>query len=340
MKNLQLNLFLLLALLFLGCKNPEVNIPSTDFLQQEIEQIIGEIKNGQYEETHGLVVYHNDELITEQYFDPFSADELHYQYSVTKSVTSTLIGIAIDQGLIQNVDQKLLDFFPEYTDIQNLNERKEKITLKDILSMRAGFSWDEWTYSYLDERNNAHQLIRSGDMMQFMLDRPMAAEPGQQFTYNSGATMLLSGIIQSVSGQSAEDFARDNLFDPLGISSWRWEKGKDSLSNTGWGLHLLPKDMAKIGRLFLNNGMWDGRQVVSKNWVTESIQNHGNNYGYQWWLDGQDESYSARGWGGQTIVVVPDHHLVIVSTAGNFNGGGLALGLQIKDRLVAALNRK
>ena len=323
---------LLFALLYVGTacsSNSETT--TTQVQQSSLERVISDIQSGNYGEIHSLVVYQNDELVTENYFRGYTANDIHFQYSVTKSVTSTLIGIALEKGFISSLDTPLLDFFPEYPDIQNNTPWKQDITLQDVLSMRAGFEWDEWTYSYLDERNDANKLIRSDNMMKFMLDLPMSHAPGSHFTYNSGCTMLLSGIIENTTGQTVNAFAQEYLFGPLGITQWEWEQGNDDLYNTGWGLHLLPLDMAKIGTLFLHNGMYNNQTIVSSDWVNNATSDHGNAYGYQWWLDFSDTSYSARGWGGQFIYVIPQKNLILVSTAGNFNNGGT--GFQMLERL-------
>ena len=296
-----------------------------------IAQILGDAKNGVYGDVHSLIVFQNDEILLEEYFGGYDEDSIHYQYSVTKSVASMLIGIALDKGLISSVDDRLLSFFPEYESrLANMSADKEGLTLKHVLTMSTGFKWDEWTYSYTDSRNDANKMIRSNDMMKFVLDLPMVRAPGSRFTYNSGCSMLLSGIIESSTGLTAQQFAKEHLFDKLGIGEWRWEQGNDQKFNTGWGLHLRPKDMLKIGQLVLNNGIWNGEQIVSQAWLNESKQNHISNYGYQWWLSG--DSFSARGWGGQTIAIAPEDDLVVISTAGNF-GGGSPPGLQVMNRL-------
>jgi len=302
-------------------------------LQDEIASIVSDAEAGRMGNLHSLLVYHEGELLTEQYFQGYDQDSIHYQYSVTKSVASLLIGIAIDQGLIGSVDDKVYDFFPEYQgDIANWSEAKSQMTLKDVLTMSAGFSWDEWSYIYTDQRNDANKLIRSEDLMKYMLDLPLSSEPGSRWTYNSGCSMLLSGIIQNVSGMSTEAFAKTYLFDKLAIADWHWEQGKDGIYNTGWGLHLLPADMLKIGRMVLDTGQWQGEQIVSAAWLDQASTDHINSYGYQWWLSGT--YFSARGWGGQVIGIVPEKKLVVVTTAGDFNGGGGPTGINIINRLI------
>lgn len=337
MKSFFFYLIFLGCLSFSACETSEQTI-NNDVLLSEIEKINADISAGAFGETHSLLIYQDGAYLTENYWGEFDKTDPHYQYSVTKSVASTLIGIAIEEGFIDGVAVKLLDFFPEYQNIQNLDERKQAITLGDLLAMRAGFQWDEWTYSYNDLRNDAVKLIRSDDLVQYMLDLPMADPPGSRFIYNSGVSILLSAILQSATGMDTETFAENYLFSPLGITSWEWERGKDNLINTGWGLHLIPRDMVKIGRLFLNNGQWDGQQLLSPQWVSEATSNKGNNYGYQWWLNGNRGDFSARGWGGQFIFVLPAYDMIIVTTAGNFDNGSNPSGLQIYEQVVRALD--
>lgn len=327
------NIWELIILVFLGVSCSQENQgQEISALKAEVNSIVAEANTGTYGEIHSLLVFKNNELIAEEYFGGYDADSIHFQYSVTKSISSLLVGIATDQGLLGTVDQKLYELFPEYSnDIANWNDQKAEITLKDVLTMSAGYQWDEWTYAYTDTRNDANKMIRSDDLMKFVLDLPMAYEPGSRFTYNSGCSMLLSGIVENSTGISLEAFAKVNLFDKLGIRDWYWEQGKDGKFNSGWGLHLKPLDMLKIGRMVLNGGQWEGQRIVSEDWLEASQTNHISNYGYQWWLS--TDFFSARGWGGQVIAIVPSEDLVIITTAGNFTGGNPA-GIRIVNRLI------
>lgn len=328
----RLNSWHLLILLFLGVSCSQENQgQEVSPLQSMVNSIVSEAANGAYGNIHSLLVLKNDELITEQYFNGFDADSIHFQYSVTKSISSLLVGIAMDQGHLNSVDQKLYELFPEYSgSIANWSDKKAGLSLKNVLTMSAGYQWDEWTYTYTDTRNDANKLIRSDDLMKFVLDLPMAYEPGSRFTYNSGCSMLLSGIVENSTGMSLETFARHNLFDKLGIEEWQWEQGKDGKFNSGWGLHLKPIDMLKIGKMVRDGGLWEGQRIVSESWLQASQTNHISNYGYQWWLSG--DFFSARGWGGQVIAIVPSQGLVVVTTAGDFGGGGAA-GIRIVNQL-------
>jgi CubicO group peptidase (beta-lactamase class C family) len=290
-----------------------------------------------YKEVHGILIVKDGKLVFEEYFSgqsfdgsftKFDKNTRHDLASVTKSFTSALIGIAIDHGLIQDVHAKVFDFFPGYADLRN--DEKDKITLEHLLTMSAGLQWDEWSYPYTDSRNSFVSMNNSGDPIRYVLSRPVAEVPGSKFVYNSGLSITLGGIITNISDQSFDAFVKENLFSPLGIANYYWWKYPNGTFQTGGGLYMLPRDMAKFGYLYLNNGMWDGRQIISKEWVEQSTQAHLAidsywNYGYQWWLrtyhagSRDDKAFAARGSGGQYIFVFPSLEMVVVFTGGNYS---------------------
>jgi CubicO group peptidase (beta-lactamase class C family) len=260
-----------------------------------------------------LLVIRNGYIIHETYFGSQSANQKHVQYSVTKSFISTLIGIALERGSIERIEKPVLDFFPGL-EIQNPDPRKEKMTLEDLLTMRSGLLWN-------DSDQDFENLFRSADWVQYMFDLPLMQTPGTVFTYCSGCTNLLSAILQKATGMTALDYARENLFGPLGITDLRWESNPAGTSIGGWGLYITPRDMAKLGYLYLHGGMWDGAQVVPAEWVSEATRKHtstGGNlgYGYQWWTYPKWDAYAALGRDGQTIFVIPESDLIVVTTAG------------------------
>ncbi len=266
---------------------------------------------------HGYIVY-------EDYPGVYGIDDYHILHSVTKSFTSALIGIAIEEGYIPNVDTPVVSLFPDRT-IANLDGRKQRMTVEHLLNMRAGLEWDEWTYPYSDGRNDLVQMIYSPNCIQFMLDRPMAAEPGTTWVYNTGASHLLAGIIRETSGQVPQEFAFDHLFGPLGISRVFWTRDRNGLNFGGSELHLRPRDMAKFGLLYINDGEWDGTQIIPADWVAQSQQSAampGSNtgYGYQWWKQLSVGTFEARGLHNQWIIIHPEYDLVVVQTASDFNG--------------------
>jgi len=238
---------------------------------------------------------------------------------VTKSFTSALIGIAMKEGYIESLEQKMVEFFPERT-IQNLDSWKQDITLEDMLTMRAGIEWDESSYPYTDLRNTYIECSRSDDMVQFVLDREMAAKPGQIWNYNTGVSHLLSAIILEITGYDILDLANKFLFEPLGIKDAYWEHDRQGLTYGGSGLVLTPRDMAKFGLLYLENGTWDGEQIVPADYVAASIRTYSSfspeeGYGYHWWTFPTHGTFAASGLYGQIIGVSPELDLVVVLTA-------------------------
>jgi CubicO group peptidase (beta-lactamase class C family) len=317
--------------------------------QTEIfNEIVSQVENHHYGEVHSLIIAIDDSIIFERYFNGFTRETKQSLYSVTKSFTSALIGICLDKGLLDSINIPILNFFPEYKNtIANLDSLKAKITIRDLLTMTSGFSWDEWTTSYNDPANDVIKLIQSEDWIKYVLDRPMAHEPGTFVTYNSGVSNLLSGIVTKATGGPAMDFARDNLFSKLGITDWTWDNRPDGVSIGGWGLSLRPVDMIKFGQLYLKKGLWKNEQVISKSWIEESTMphypmNYWCDYGYQWWRYGsamasvKAEGISfASGRGEQFIWVIPDRNAVVVCTA--WNDGQNILEQVLWDYILRAL---
>ncbi|MBI4585346.1 MAG: serine hydrolase [Planctomycetes bacterium] len=274
---------------------------------------------------HSLLIIRNGYLVLEATFYPYDGSSVHDVASVTKSVTTTLVGIAIDQGLIRIVREPVLNFFPGRP-IANRVARKEKMAVEHLLTMSSGLDCH-----FESSERTLRDMMRSEDWIQFMLDLPMAEEPGRKFVYCSGGMHLLSGIISRAAGMDALSFARQQLFAPLGIGEAIWPADRQGMTH-GWGdLHLKPRDMAKIGFLWLNRGQWDGRQIVSEKWVAESIRKHQptgkeEGYGYGWWV--KPDFYEASGRVGQRIIVFPEKNLIAVFTGGGFEPGEVGKLLQ------------
>jgi CubicO group peptidase (beta-lactamase class C family) len=261
---------------------------------------------------HSLLVVRNGYLVSETYFRAYQQDTKHEIYSITKSFVSTLIGIALDKGFIDTTDHRILDYFPQRT-FENTDKYKEAITLDNLLTMRSGLDWQEGDPAYM-------ALIQSPDWVKFMLDKPLDQPPGTWFNYCSGCSHLLSAILEETTGMNTFDFAKQNLFQPLGITDVTWDSDSQGIPIGGWGLQLTPRDMAKLGYLYLYNGVWDGDQIVSGDWVNRATQTHTETdsdfgYGYQWWTYPSLSAYMALGRYGQTIFVVPRSNLVVVATA-------------------------
>ncbi|WP_156170250.1 serine hydrolase [Luteimonas sp. FCS-9] len=273
---------------------------------------------------HSLTIVRNGHVVLDAYFWPFQEGQLHDLASVTKSVTSTLAGIAIGRHALE-LRQPLTAVFDQRR-IANLDEQKRRMTIEHLLSMTSGLDCEagrgEITLS---------QMRESTDWTQFMLDLPMRDEPGSRFEYCSGGMHLLSAAITEATGLSALDFARRELFGPLGIGNAAWPADDHGVSY-GWGdLHLEPLDMAKLGYLWLNNGRWEDRQLVPEEWMRAAVQaqpqpaRNGQKYGYGLWVypDRHPRLFEAEGRGGQRISVTPEKNVVVVFTGGEFEPGDI-----------------
>lgn len=255
----------------------------------------------------------------------YSQNSLHAIASCTKSVVSMLLGITLQEGLISDIGANLVDFYPEL-DIENLDERKSSITLEHLLTMTAGLEWDQWSYDYEDPRNSATQMYSSVDPIRYVLDLPMASEPGSEWVYSCGAAHLILNIIERCTGKTALQFAMDALFGPLGITNVYWAKDSAGNYKGGGGLYLSPRDMTKIGLLCLQNGLWDGEQIIPSEWVAASAQPRVDldgysttigpaGYGLLWWIAPYLGIHYASGIYGQRIYIHPVSDLVVVFTA-------------------------
>jgi len=266
-----------------------------------------------------VIVVRHGHIVLEKYRRGWSAYRKHMIQSVTKSFTSVLIGIAIQQGLIEGVHQQMVDFFPDHV-IANMDARKQSITLEHLLTMSEGMDWHELDYPYDDTRNTLGQMWVSEDAVQHVLDRPMAREPGEKWSYNSGTSIVLGGILEQVTGRNVNSFAREVLFDPIGIGDVFWALTTGGHYHTDGGLYMTPRDMARLGYLMLHNGTWDGKEIVSSEWVAQSTTAHyrtpwGLGYGYQWWTLPRSDVFAATGHYDQRIYVSHEHDLVVVFTA-------------------------
>ncbi len=266
---------------------------------------------------HSLMIIRNGNVVADAYFYPYDGKTVHDQASVTKSVMTTLIAIAADQGKLQ-LDQPMVSYFPGRT-IASRDVLKERITVRHLASMSSGLDCT----SERDEET-LREMKASPDWVHFTLDRKVVWEPGTHFVYCSPGMHLLSPILQQVTGMTALDFARQNLFEPLGIRDVIWQTDPQGYNRGSEGLYLHPNDMAKIGYLWLNKGQWAGKQIVSRDWVENSVKpqietGNDDDYGYGWWVHpGDPAAYSAIGRGGQRIIVVPAWNLMAVMTGGGF----------------------
>jgi CubicO group peptidase (beta-lactamase class C family) len=275
---------------------------------------------------HSVQIVRHGRLVLDAYFYPYSAGIRHDVASVTKSITSTLVGLATEKGFLPDVKQPVMSVLQGRV-AANLDARKRKLTLEHLLTMQAG-----WDCGFEPKEARLFEMRRSADWLQFMLDLPMIAEPGTRWAYCSGNCHLLSAILTQTTGTNALAFARRELFAPLGIHDVVWPADARG-NNHGWGdLQLHPRDMAKLGQLFLQRGRWGNRQVISEAWIRKATRAHvertsnADHYGYSWWVKGKDYPgmFEAVGRGGQRINVWPAKDLVLVFTGGGFEPGDLA----------------
>ncbi len=273
---------------------------------------------------HSLIMMRNGRVIFEFYLPPYDRDTLHNVKSVTKSIMSALVGIALREGILDNLARPVLDYFPEYV-TGDMDRRKAQITLRHLLTMTSGLD--------LDENGPVMTgIFASDDWIEATFARPMSEDPGRRFEYCTALTHAMSGVLSRAGGQSLLELADRYLFGRLGINGVQWRQDPHGHYFGGSELFMTPRDMAKIGQLFFNRGRWDGEEVVPAEWVQESTGDRmagieaEEGYGYWWWQIPIDETgYKAAGWGGQRICVLPRWNMVLVATSSDPDGLNKAL---------------
>ena len=277
-----------------------------------------------------LFITTNTEPGMYNYFDPkwhpyYKDTRLHTMQSVSKSLTAAAVGIALKNGQIPGLDAKIINYFDGY-ESSTPDHRRDDMTIRDVLTMTTGIQWDESSMPYTDSTSNCVQMEKSSDWVQYVIDQPMAFEPGEKFEYNSGATMLLSNLIKNTTGLDLTDYVETNLFDVLGITDYYWKHTPRGLTDAEGGLYLTPKDLAKFGYLYLHNGKWDDKQVLPENWVETTLAKPVDTgspwfkYSFQWWLMPYGNDHTAllaSGLGGQRMIVLPELDIVAVFTGWN-----------------------
>ncbi len=263
-----------------------------------------------------IVVTRNGYIVHEDYRTiRYNADTLNPVYSVTKSILTALIGIAIQDGDIPGLNARVIDFYTD-RNIQNMDERKQNITVEDLLKMKGGLQWNEWALPYTDPNNIWIRALNSGDAIQFVLDQPMATEPGTTWNYCGGYSYLLADILEKVTGKDVFTYAREKLFAPLGITNVDWRKDSGGLYESAGGLQLTAPDMAKFGQLILYEGRWEGKQIIPADFIEAALTayhrtSRTTEYGYQSWWIAEEGYFYCDGINGQRIYVIPEHNIVV-----------------------------
>lgn len=338
-----------------------------------LDKMTAKLEAQEYPNIHSVLIAKNGKVLYEKYFEgkdqifgkpvgtvQHSESTLHDIRSITKSVVSMCVGIALDKGYLQGVDQKIIDFFPEHLEL--FKGEKSNWTIQHFLTMTTGMKWSE-EVPYDKPENDEVQMTYSPDPIQYVLSKPLKSSPGKKFNYNGGTTQVLAEIVARTSNNHIDQFAKQHLFDPLGIVHFEWSKysvweGSDAFSAAS-GLRLTSRDLMKLGLLFRNKGSWDGQQIISANWVQESFQQRiefpsaitksKDAYGYQFWMwrdqimGNPVRMIAARGNGGQNIYWDLKNDIIVVSTAGNYNNWKIkknAYILLLNDVYPVVLNKK
>ncbi|MFC2112949.1 serine hydrolase domain-containing protein [Bacteroidota bacterium] len=361
----------LLSLLNMGCSkdfsetypyNPPQNIGdgllvgTMEELQIDTLMILKaseRIHNAKYGEVHSLLIYKDNKLVFEEYYPghrykwdaPAYHGELvnwdrsmaHEMMSVTKSVTSACIGIAIDIGFIESVHQSIFDYLPDHQHLKVDN--REYITIEHLVTMTLGLAWDEWSVAHGSSANDIDGLwFDCEETISCVLERSWWQEPGKLFTYNGGGMAILSEIIKNATHMNIDEFSMKYLFEPLGIEKTQWTQFPGGVWDGSGSFYITPRDMIKFGVTYLNKGEWNGERIISPEWVEKSSTPFANNidinipgedsgkngYGYTWWTSEltysghETKMFRAGGWGGQEIMVFPELDMVVVFTGGNY----------------------
>ena len=349
-----------------------VTLAASGFDQAKMAVLTERLESAWHPNAHMVLIEYRGKLVYEKYLSGddqlwgvqvgnrnFDAESLHDLRSISKSITSLLLGIALGDSFESALARPIIDYFPEFG--SQTAEGVERVTLRHVLSMTAGFQWNEMEMPYANVNNDVRRMYRAADPLQFALTRPLHSEPGERWYYNSGMTMVLASLIEKISGQPFLQFARDNLARPLDIADqhvdWRgiglWPS-RPQLPDAAGGLRSTARELTKIGRLVLNGGRWNGQQVVPREWIRVSSQRHTEQsfpnwsldgiygYGYQWWPAdfraeyGEFSALAGVGYGGQRLFIIPEKDMVVTIFAGNYGNGIWRMSEQVLAEIMAA----
>ncbi len=311
-----------------------------------LKEMMQKIIDGTYPNVHSVLIIKDGKLVFEQYFYQYAKDSVQEMRSASKSIYSAITGIAIDKGFIKSKNKKVLSFFPEYT-LNNMTDAKKRITVEDLLTQQTGLDCD---ISNPKSEGNETTMDYSDDWVKFTLDLPMIDAPGKNGRYCSGNPVTLGRIVEKTTNMPLLQFAKKNLFEPLGFTNYKWYFKPDKSNAEDYcQVYLTPREMIKFGLMYLDNGMWKGKQILSSDWVNQSFEKHsiiqGVDYGYLWWLkyleaDGvKYYTKAAQGNGGQRIYVLKEQNMVAVITGGNYNSQSPSDEL-MKKYILPSFNKK
>ena len=327
------------------------SVSDVGFDSLKIDSLVRDIIHQKYGRLESLLVLKDNKLVLEEYFYGYNKTRLHKINSCTKSITSLVLGMALDRHPKVDINRSIFFFYPQYYSLKT--NGKENITLKHVLTMSTGLEWQDYP----------KEMFEKEDRVGYVLSRPVKYAPGKKFQYNSGNALLIGKLISPITGENARVFTEKNLFQPLGIKNYKWSTYKTGELEFWNGLEMLPRDMAKIGLLVLHEGRWNNTQLISKKWMLESTRSHIAeskyfDYGYQWWIRTKenkpwwksDTTIAAKphgmivafGAGGQFIIVIKELNLVVITTSNNIDtdkasDNGLIVFPMIVNRIIPAL---
>ncbi|NMO22285.1 serine hydrolase [Pyxidicoccus fallax] len=306
-----------------------------------LEWLEHDVAEGTVEAPDSVLIARDGKLLYERYWNDFTRETPHDLRSATKSFTSLLVGMAHEREVLPDLDAPVLPFLPDLAPVRNPDPRKERITLRHLLEMRSGLDCDDWNAR---SPGNEEKMYDTGDWARFVVDLPMKDEPGTVTRYCTAGVVLLGAVLERASGLSIPQLSREWLFEPLGVKDFEWQPAGKRGTDTGGHLRLRPRDFLKLGQVFVEGGRWQGRHVVSEEWVTASTTPHGDlgdsRYGLLWWSNRfviQDQPVDvafARGNGGQYVFVVPSLGLTAAFTGSHYNEAGSALPVVLFGRYV------
>jgi len=308
-------------------KNDGLNIGNlfNEFANPEpIINMVKETIKGNFPEVHSILILKNDKLVLEEYFYGYNAGKPHQLRSANKPLIGGILGIAIDKGFINSEKDKLLPFFDsKYQDIQNMDKRKEEITIENFLTYRHGMDCEN---NNPNSKGNEMRMMESEDWVKYTLDLPMVATPGEYSSYCTGCALTLGSLIEIATNQKIEDFAKRYFYEPMGITNYEWTFEPNPNSRKTFSqMYITPRDLIRVAKMYKDGGKWNGKQVLSKEWVDKTFDMEEGDYGYLWEhkyfvIDGEQyNSYLASGNGGQKINIWPELDMITVFTGGNYN---------------------